>query len=51
MKQGKRPTKKQKNDIKSVGLNPENWLVTKNLHHELHIVHRFTNTQKIIPVA
>ncbi|WP_169908369.1 DUF6906 family protein [Metabacillus halosaccharovorans] len=49
MKQGKNPTVKQKKIIKSFGLNYENWLVAKNLDDEMHLVHRFTNTLKVIP--
>ncbi|WP_209121552.1 hypothetical protein [Alkalihalobacillus sp. BA299] len=49
MKNGKAPTKKQKIAIKEVGLNPNNWLVSKNLQEELHIVHRETGRLKVIP--
>nr|WP_167552755.1 hypothetical protein [Aneurinibacillus migulanus] len=34
---------------KAVRLNPENWLVTKNLPGKLHLVHRETNRERIIP--
>ncbi len=46
VKHGKRPTRAQKNVIKANGLNPNNWLVSKNLQHEhrLIIVHRNTGT-------
>ncbi|MCY7875094.1 hypothetical protein MOB01_18065 [Bacillus spizizenii] len=46
MKHGKRPTRAQKDIIKKNGLNPNNWLVSKNLQHEqrLIIVHRYTGT-------
>ncbi|MGY0654702.1 DUF6906 family protein [Bacillus subtilis] len=46
MKQGKRPTRAQKDIIKQNGLNPNNWLVSKNLQHKqrLIIVHRYTGT-------
>ncbi|EOA3903591.1 hypothetical protein ACE41A_08815 [Bacillus cytotoxicus] len=49
MKSGKKPTKRQKVQIKSYGLNPENWLIYKNLDEELHLVHRYTNTTRVIP--
>jgi hypothetical protein len=49
MKQGKRPTKKQKMALKAARLNPENWLVTKNVQGKLHIVHRETGRERIIP--
>ena len=48
MKHGTKPTKAQHIFIKSYRLNPENWLVTKNLPGELHLVHRHTNTTKIL---
>lgn len=44
MKQGKRPTRKQKIAIKKAGKNPDNWLVIKNLQTEIHLVHRNTGT-------
>ncbi|MCP1355437.1 DUF6906 family protein [Aneurinibacillus migulanus] len=50
MKNGKRPTRKQKLAMKAVRLNPENWLVTKNLPGELHLVHRETNRERKLPV-
>lgn len=51
MKNGKKPTRRQKLAIKAVGLNPKNWLVIKNLQDKLHIVHRETGRQREIPVA
>ncbi|MBT2577456.1 hypothetical protein J7E43_08535 [Bacillus sp. ISL-8] len=49
MKNGKKPTKKEKNHIKSYDLNPDNWLIFKKVSNELHLVHRYTNTTKVIP--
>jgi hypothetical protein len=49
LKNGKKPTKKQKEAIKKARLNPDNWLVVKNLTTELHIVHRTSGKQKVIP--
>jgi hypothetical protein len=46
---GKNPTLKQKKAIKAAGWNPDNWLVVKNPPGELHLVHRYTGTKKIIP--
>lgn len=40
MKNGKRPTRKQKNLIEAAGYKPENWLVVKDLGNTLHIVSR-----------
>ena len=48
MKSGKRPTRKQKIAISGAGLNIENWLIEKNLPGKLHLVHRHTNSKKII---
>lgn len=50
LKQGKRPTNKQKDIIKSAGLRPDKWLVVKNLQHELHIVHRVSNNLRVISI-
>lgn len=38
LKKGKRPTRAQKDMINNGGLNPNDWLVVKNLQHELQIV-------------
>ncbi|MGA4718837.1 DUF6906 family protein [Fictibacillus nanhaiensis] len=48
MKNGKRPNRSQKDIIKFNGLNPDNWLITKNLPEEMHLVHRETGSKKII---
>ena len=48
MKHGKNPTRKQIEVIKARKLNPDNWLVVKDLPGELHIVHRVTPGRKII---
>lgn len=34
--------------LKEVRLNPDNWLIVKNLQNELHLVHRETGQPKII---
>jgi len=49
VKNGKKPTKKQKINIESYNLNPDNWLVFKVADGEMHLVHRFTNTTRVIP--
>lgn len=51
MKHGRKPTLLQKTLIKGAGLNPDNWLVVKNLPSQLHMVHRNTNSTRIIPIA
>ncbi|MBC1935201.1 hypothetical protein HCA69_02410 [Listeria grandensis] len=48
MKNGKRPTKRECEQIKVDGLNPANWLIFKNFHDELHIVHRENGTKRVI---
>ncbi|MED0759001.1 hypothetical protein P4S93_09795 [Aneurinibacillus thermoaerophilus] len=49
MKNGKRPTRKQKQAIQCARLNPANWLVTKSLPDKLFIVHRESGRERIIP--
>ena len=49
MKHGKNPTVKQKKLITSKGLKYENWLVVTEDSKEMIIVHRHTNTVRIIP--
>ena len=49
MKHGKVPTVAQKKLIKSKHLNPDNWLVVKNLLDVLMICHRHTGTITEIP--
>lgn len=51
MKNGKKPTKKEKIHIHSYNLNPDNWLIFKKVSNELHLVHRYTNAKKVIPSA
>ncbi|MBM7606015.1 hypothetical protein JOC75_004043 [Metabacillus crassostreae] len=52
MKQGKRPTREQKKLLVKSGLNPNNWLIEKNLKHDhkLHLVHRETGTPRVVVV-
>ncbi len=51
MKNGKRPTKREKIHINSYNLNPDNWLIFKKVDDELHLVHRHTNSIRVIPSA
>ncbi|MGH0946371.1 DUF6906 family protein [Bacillus mycoides] len=51
MKNGKRPTKREKVHINSYNLNPDNWLIFKKVDDELHLVHRHTNSIRVIPSA
>ncbi|WP_164849569.1 DUF6906 family protein [Niallia taxi] len=48
MKQGKNPTRKQKENIRGAGLNPENWLIYKNDGERVSLVHRNTGTTRQI---
>lgn len=48
MKNGKKPTLKQKMAIDAAGFNPRHWLVFKAESDRLHIVHRYVNQTKII---
>ncbi|WP_373863961.1 DUF6906 family protein [Paenibacillus agaridevorans] len=50
MKNGKRPTRRQLSQIKAADLNVESWLVAKSLPTQLHLVHRYTGTAKIIAI-
>ncbi|MGQ7076094.1 DUF6906 family protein, partial [Escherichia sp. SP-MK2] len=36
---------------KSYNLHPNNWLIFKKLSNELHLVHRHTNSIRVIPSA
>jgi len=50
MKHGLKPTNKQKQAIEKAGLKPENWLVTKSLSKELHLVTKEEPIkQRIVP--
>lgn len=46
MKHAKKPTRKQKILIRACRLNPDNWLIVKDLPSELHIIHRHTGNYK-----
>lgn len=49
VKNGKKPTVAQNILIKSKGLNPNNWLVIKNLSDKLIVLHRIAQTTRDIP--
>ncbi|WP_407649682.1 DUF6906 family protein [Thermaerobacillus caldiproteolyticus] len=49
MKQGKRPTRREKELIEKYRLNPSNWLVSKRNGGMLTLVHRYTNSVRQIP--
>lgn len=48
MKNGKRPTLKQKKMLKLSRLNPENWLVVKNEPEKITIMHRHTGKTRTL---
>ena len=48
MKHGKNPTRRQKQSIASVRLNPENWLVCKDTPDELVLEHKISGNIKRI---
>ena len=48
MKNGKRPTVKQKIRINGAGLRWENWLVVKDRPEEMLIVHRHSGQERRI---
>lgn len=51
MKQGKKPTRNQSKALIEAGVNPKDWLITKNLKQvgSLVLVHRDTNQERVIP--
>ena len=48
MRHGKRPTVRQKKLIKGMKLNPDNWLVITENKEQITLVHRDTNTVKVV---
>ncbi|ANS45820.1 hypothetical protein BT246_03820 [Bacillus thuringiensis] len=48
MKNGKRPTKREKIHINSYKLNAENWLIYKKADGRLHLVHGHTYSTRVI---
>lgn len=46
MRDGKRPTVRQKKMMTKLGLNYENWLVRRDNDKEFVVVNRFTGTEK-----
>ena len=49
MKNGKKPTRQQKQILLSVGMNPDNWLIVKNLPDVITFIHRETGQTKEVP--
>ncbi len=50
MRQGKKPTRKQKVRLGQAGLSPENWLVVREKPTgELIVLHKHTDTIRVVP--
>lgn len=49
VKQGKKLTVRQAEHLKSLKLNPENWLISKKLPHQWTIVNRSSGKPRTIP--
>ncbi len=49
MKNGKRPTVRERNHIKSLRLNPINWLICKKVSDKWLLVHRESGRTRTIP--
>ncbi len=50
MRNGRKPTRKQKIRLGRAGLSPENWLVVRQKPDgELIILHKHTNTIRVVP--
>lgn len=43
MKSGKKPTREQRKFIQKMGLNAENWLVSKDTPEQMVLVHRYSD--------
>ena len=50
MKQGKNPTARQMKVMEAMGLNPKNWLVSKNESDKMTVVHRETGLFRVVPI-
>jgi hypothetical protein len=48
MKHGKNPTVKQMKYMQSLGLDPENWLVSQDTPTKMILSHRYTGRPKTI---
>ena len=48
MKHGKNPTRRQKEYIASLRLNPDNWLICKDTPDELILEHKYSGNIKMI---
>lgn len=48
MKNGKNPTVSQKKALKAAGLNPENWLISKDTPESMLIIHRVSGKARTV---
>ena len=46
---GKKPTVRQKKQLKYMGLNPDNWLVQQDTPDYMRIVHKLSGKEKTFP--
>ncbi len=52
MRNGKKPTRKQKIRLGRAGLTPENWLVVKEKQNgDLVILHKHTDKIRVVPAS
>jgi len=51
MKNGKRPTRREKELLSRMRLNVENWLVVKHTSTEMEIMHRHTGRTRVIELG
>ena len=49
MRQGKKPTRKQKVRLGQAGLAPENWLVVREKPTGELILHKYTDRIRVVP--
>jgi hypothetical protein len=48
IKNGKNPTRRQKEAIEAAGFNPNNWFVSKFESNQMLLIHRSTGSTKVI---
>ncbi|MFP3390639.1 DUF6906 family protein [Brevibacillus sp. SIMBA_040] len=48
MKQGKKPNRRQREELKARNLNPANWFVERDNQTEFVLIHRFSGTKRTI---
>ena len=48
MKNGKRPTRRQKQMLKELGLNYDNWLIIRDDKFELKIEHKLSGNTRVL---